>query len=409
MAKKKNAQEPCLRGVVERIASNGCGVVRCGTEKLFVHGTIPGETIICAKDPHSKFSGTLVDLCTVSPDRVDSVCPYYGVCGGCSLRHLEYSAQLRQKTAIVRDSFFHVGGLRDIPEITVFTSAPDGYRDRAQLHRAPPRPVPRGRLLRTASMPGQEFGFMGRDSNTVIPVTDCLVLNDTVRTALQKGAFTPPLDKDRFKIYGREGVLLCEGGISRRRFVFHSGKIAAALTVDAGLFFQSNGALFEQLAGRLLEFAAGVSGQNAGDFYAGSGAFSVFLRHRFSHISLLEKNRAALALARENLCGKPEGRFNFYPLTDSQWVKLYGTKSSAFDFLCLDPGRQGISPLMRRWLCEHPPALLAYVSCEPSSLARDARQFAASGLHLTALELFDFYPQTPRIEMLAIFIPPPVR
>jgi 23S rRNA (uracil1939-C5)-methyltransferase len=171
--------------------------------------------------------------------------------------------------------------------------------------------------------------------------------------------------------------------------------------MDAGVFFQSNGAMLELLIGELLELADGGSLPLA-DLYCGVGTFAGFLGGRFSGAELLEENPAALDLARENV----RGRAHFSALTDNEWVKKKNTAGHAagtgYGLIVADPPRQGLSPAMRRWLAACSAPLLAYLSCDPASLARDYGDLS-EGWELSGLKLFDFYPQTAHIETLALF------
>jgi 23S rRNA (uracil1939-C5)-methyltransferase len=173
--------------------------------------------------------------------------------------------------------------------------------------------------------------------------------------------------------------------------------------MDAGVFFQSNGTLLEALIGDLAEIAGAADASlPAADIYCGVGTFAVFLADRFSRIDLVEENKAALDLARENVRG---GGHRFFALRDDRWVRREGgpgKKPVSRGFAVVDPPRQGLSRIMRQWLCEQGPPLLAYVSCDPATLARDSGELRAGGYGLSSLCFYDFYPQTSHIEVLAI-------
>jgi 23S rRNA (uracil1939-C5)-methyltransferase len=246
-------------------------------------------------------------------------------------------------------------------------------------------------------------------------VDDCPVACDTVREALKTKSLRPPPDKDRFSIYGRGDTLLCEGG--RERGVIDI--LGRTLRIDAGVFFQSNGALLETLITELRALAgetavpdtsraaatvpdtSKVSGTgNAADFYCGVGTFAVFLADMFQAIDLVEENTAALALARENL-RMPTAAF--FAMSADKWVKSVSRKRPPYRFIVVDPPRAGLSKTMCGWLRANPPETLAYVSCDYRSLARNAQALTGGGLKLDALTYYDFYPQTPHIETLAVF------
>jgi 23S rRNA (uracil1939-C5)-methyltransferase len=133
----------------------------------------------------------------------------------------------------------------------------------------------------------------------------------------------------------------------------------------------------------------------------------------FSSIDLVEENPKALDLARHNLHRpvpdtmvpdtKPvSGTMNrrFFPTTDERWARR--AKPGAYGFIVSDPPRQGLSPSMTQWLIEGGAPVLAYLSCEPSSLARDCNKLLKA-YTMKKLYLYDFYPQTAHIESLVVF------
>jgi 23S rRNA (uracil1939-C5)-methyltransferase len=133
------------------------------------------------------------------------------------------------------------------------------------------------------------------------------------------------------------------------------------------------------------------------DLYAGAGTFAAFLGGFFPGLDLVEENREALALARQNLAGT-EARF--FGLSDTEWAEK-GIGGS-YGFVVADPPRSGLSPALRSWLIHRGPPLLAYISCDPASLARDCRELCKAAYSLESLDLFDFYPQTAHIESLGV-------
>jgi 23S rRNA (uracil1939-C5)-methyltransferase len=165
--------------------------------------------------------------------------------------------------------------------------------------------------------------------------------------------------------------------------------------------------MLERLIPRLAEAADTADPSHpAADLYCGVGTFAAFLRNeglagqsRFPRIDLVEESRTALELARLNVPGA--GR-RFFPLTGERWIQ---SRESAepYGFMVTDPPRQGLSPPVRSWLALQGPPVLAYVSCDPATLARDAAALRNGGYQLDSLTFFDFYPQTAHIESLAVF------
>jgi 23S rRNA (uracil1939-C5)-methyltransferase len=191
-------------------------------------------------------------------------------------------------------------------------------------------------------------------------------------------------------VYSHRDTFLGEGGKQRGRVRL----LDRDLLMDAGVFFQSNAFMTEELIRRLCGLAPAVDGPMA-DIYCGVGTFAAFLRDRFPRIDLVEQNRDALALARENVPG-----MRYFGVSADEFPAL-GEKKSAYAFAVVDPPRQGLSPGLRRYLAERGPPLLAYVSCDPVTLARDCRVLAGT-YAVSALDLYDFYPHTAHIETLAL-------
>jgi 23S rRNA (uracil1939-C5)-methyltransferase len=176
------------------------------------------------------------------------------------------------------------------------------------------------------------------------------------------------------------------------------------LLMDVGIFFQSNAGALESLVAGILELAVGAdTSLPLADLYCGVGTFAAFLGDRFPRIDLLEENPRALELARENI--SPPGA-RFFAMTDNEWVRKKEREASRrgeeYGLIIADPPRQGLSPALRRWLGRAPAPLLAYVSCDPATLARDSGELAGAW-ELAALRIYDFYPQTAHIESLAVF------
>jgi 23S rRNA (uracil1939-C5)-methyltransferase len=324
----------------------------------------------------------LREIRSPSAERVPPACPLYGVCGGCSLQHLAYAAQLEEKAAMLRDAFIRLGGFSRLPDIKTVPSAEYGYRNRVQFHSV------------QGAAPGGRLGFKARKSEKIIPLRDCPVADAGIRRALGEGLMPP--GKRRFTVFARDGALLCEGrdGPGAVRI------LGRDLLMDPGLFFQGNCAMLERLIPELWAAAEKADrGLPMADIYCGVGTFAAFLQDLFEKIDLIEKNKAALDLARKNASG-PLCRY--FPLSDDAWAGLEKNREGGYGFAVADPPRQGLSPSLRQWFVREGPQILAYVSCDPATLARDSAALCGPYL-LESVTLYDFYPQTAHIEALAIF------
>ncbi|MDR2182510.1 MAG: hypothetical protein LBN92_07520, partial [Treponema sp.] len=331
-------------------------------------------------------------------------CPLYGRCGGCSLQHVDYAAQIEGKRALLAETMRRAGIGVDTRSIAAVPSPEREYRNRLTFH-----------ALRANR--GPRTAFRARGGNELIPLDDCPVADPAVRKVLRGGTLIPPPGKDRFTLYGKDGLVIGEvevDGRFRRRGEFNF--LGRQVTVDAGCFFQSNAVLLEKLILQIrrdAETCTPLPVSGMGDLYAGVGTFSVFLAEAAGAerkadslpaaereaplADLVEADSAALDAARINLARHyPGGRFRFFARGAETWKPR-----GKWAFAVADPPRQGLAPGLTGWLCAAGPRVLYYVSCEPSSLARDCRILLKSYI-LKTLTFYDFYPQTEHIESLAV-------
>ncbi|MDR0622923.1 MAG: TRAM domain-containing protein [Treponema sp.] len=388
---------------IEGIAAGGSGLARLEGQRLFIDKTAPGDTVRgrITEEHRGWARAELVEITGASPERITPACPRYGTCGGCSFQHLRYEAQIRAKTAILRDAFTRLGGLIP-PEPLVFSSAPWEYRNRMQFHCIEQFHCIKQfhRIKQFHSVKDREapVGLKARKNAEIIPLTDCPVADPGIRKALKEKTILPPPQKDRFTVYSRGGLFLSEGGNCRGMVPI----LDRELLLDAGVFFQSNALMLEALGADLRALAKEAdAGLPMADLYCGVGTFAALLGDRFPRIDLVEADNTALSLARHNVRG--EGR-EFFALRDDDWVKFRGRSGHRpYGFIAADPPRQGLSPALTRWIAAEGPPLFAYVSCDPATLARDSGKLVAGGYTLEELRFYDFYPQTAHIESLAVF------
>ena len=385
-----------VKAKIDGIAAGGAGVARIDGKSVFVEGGIPGETVVCRvlEERGSWARAETLEILEASQDRARPECPFYGRCGGCGLRHMGYEAQLAAKTAILKDSFVRIGGLVP-PEPAVSPCVPREYRNRMQFHAF--RGFDKNR-------PDAFCGLKARGSDEIVPVSDCPVADPGLRRLLSEGGsearalFVSP-GKDRVTVYSREGLLLSENGPSRGRTRILDGE----LLLDAGVFFQSNGAMLEKLLSDLTGIARGLGDAERSlpmaDLYCGVGTFAAFLGGFFTGVDMVEGNKTALALAGENLAGNKSAKF--YPGRIGDWAK--NRALDGYGLAVVDPPRQGLDSALTRRLVEKGPRVLAYVSCNPATLARDCGTLIES-YDIAELRWYDFYPHTAHIESLAVLI-----
>ena len=415
-----------ITAYVEKIALGGEGLAVSEGKRIFIPLSAPGDVLkaIITEDHGSWARAEIKEIYESSGDRINPRCQHFGECGGCSLQHLSYETQLEIKKDILvsalkrSEESEEKSKLSDlVPPVTVVSSEPWEYRNRVSLH-----------ALRSNRFP--RCGFKARKSEEIIPLKNCPVSDSGIQQVLPR--ILPPPGKDRFNLYSKGEVLIAEAGttvsddkksgIERQipgrgtitlsehdpAFSFLSRKI----TLDAASFFQSNAGVLEKLVCQTRDIAAkitdGSSDSNLrsgvmADLYAGVGTFSLFLSDLFpGGADLVESDSRALNLAKINLSrsGDADGKHRFFDQKTEQWIRKQDC--NAYSLVVADPPRQGLSPLLTQTLCQSGPSVFIYVSCDPSTFARDFHGLVRN-YKLQNLFLFDFYPQTAHIETMGVF------
>ncbi len=375
---------------IDKLVAGGDGLAFLGGRAVFIPLTLPDEDIVAriVLERRDYLRAELVSVVTASPDRVEPSCPLFGRCGGCNLQHCSPDAQRRLKAGIVRELFSRTSGVdfdAGPAGIAVEAGAAYGYRNRMQLHFDA-----EGRL-----------GLSRRESNEVLAIPGCPVavagldewIGERSYSTGLRGEMAPYLgNRDRFVAFGSGKKVWIEGQHARATVEIGGQPISFPL----GSFFQSNLELLERLVPAVVE---GFEGGRAADLYAGVGLFGRFLAEKGSRVTLVEENAEALALARVNAKGPAH---EYVHQSVDAWCRGPAARAD-FDFLVVDPPRTGLSPGLAAWIVERKPPLVSYVSCDPVTLARDAKALLSGGYRLESLRLFDFYPQTGHIEALARF------
>lgn len=380
---------------VEKFASGGDGIAFLGGQAIFIPLTIPGETVSCTIIERSKdyARARLLDIIDPSPFRVEPECPIFGQCGGCGLQHIAYERQRALKAEAARESFIRTAKF-DPGEIPLKAGRPYGYRNRAQFHFTADHGI----------------GFMEAESASSVRARGCPVMVGPIDAWLRRQNKKSRPDKelqaaigmrDRFVVFGQDDRIYIEGVDARAKATVAGQEYMFPLRH----FFQSN----LEMAGTLVNDATGgLEGRVAADLYSGAGLFAARLAAQFDEVLCVESDTVSLEAARTNL---PKGKARFYPMNVEDWAKAEAARarhgdSPRIDWVVADPPRAGLSPAIRDWLKKAGLGGLVYVSCDHVTMARDIGDLRSSGWHMESLCLYDFYPQTGRVEAVARLIPP---
>jgi 23S rRNA (uracil1939-C5)-methyltransferase len=424
---------------IEKLVYGGDGLARAPAASdgrsmaVFVPFVLPGERVEAEIEPgKSGFARARVtQLIEASPDRIVARCPYFQNCGGCHYQHIVYEHQLKFKEHILRETLVRVAKIDYAGVIQLHPSPPWNYRNRSRFQvRTESRfavgyyrfgskeflavqecpigsPLINRVIARLTELGGggcpevvEElelfadaadehtlgWAFCRRDARP----QDLLTWADTLRSALPEIvglSFFPArgvADED-----GPTATMLAQSGEKAIRYRTSQ----ADYEVRAGAFFQVNRYLIDDLVSVV---TGGEGGETALDLYAGGGLFTVPLAGKFHHIFAVEASQTSSEDLRQNVPAS---------------VKVAGTRTEDYlrnrpvgrpDLVVLDPPRAGAGKAVIQSLVELGARRVCYVSCDPATLARDLAPLLASGYHIKAAHLFDFFPQTFHIESVML-------
>lgn len=387
---------------------------------VFVPFALPGETVrISLVEEKKGFArADLLEILDPSPRRISPRCAHYQVCGGCQYQHLAYNDQIQAKTDILRDQLIRIGKLPDPPLKPLAPSpAPFNYRNHVQFHLDS-----QGRLAYKAAGSSQVVAIRECHLpidliNQVWPLLDFEALPGLERVGLRLGAEeeihlilesqdpSPP----EFSI---EDLSLSAVHLSPAGVVVLAGSEALVMEVrgryfqvSAGSFFQVNtpmaAALVEGLLNGLSAYIALDGTSTIFDVYSGVGLFSAFLAPLVGRLVAVEASTSAVEDFTVNL-------------DEFDNVEIYEAPAEvvlpALDIrhpqaIIVDPPRAGLERHALDAILSIQPEVLAYVSCDPSTLSRDARRLVEGGYLLRSITPYDLFPQTYHIESLSFWSP----
>ena len=436
---------------IERLSSDGSGVAHSADgEAVFVPGTAPGDEarVRIVKDCGRYAFGILDELLTPSPDRIPVDCPVAGPCGGCSLRHLDYAAELRAKQESVLDAFRRIGGL-EVPVLDILPSPDvDRYRNKVQF--------PVG--IDKNGVPC--IGFYAGRTHRIVPCPDCKlqpsVLNE-IGNALcaffaQQGI--RPYDEQSGKglvrhIFLRRGahsgqIMVCL--VCTRAKLPHAEQLCTALrgqfpaistillNVNAkntnvilgsenhilygpgyiedtlcGVpvrlgplsFYQVNTLAAERLYGVAAQYAQLTTDDTLLDLYCGMGTIGLSMAEQCRELIGVEIVPEAIESAKANAArmGKAvAAKSRFFCADAGQAATQLAAEGLHPDIVMLDPPRKGCDEATLSAVVRMAPRRVVYVSCNPATAARDAAWLEQNGYHAEKVQPVDLFPRTKHCE-----------
>lgn len=405
-----------VRTRIDKLVYGGDGIGRLPDGRaVFVPFTLPGEVVeLQIVQEGKKFArGRLINLLEASPERIQPRCKHFGTCGGCHYQHISYDAQLQAKLAILQDQMDRLGGFSALPSGGITSSpSPWNYRNQMQFH-----PAPEGGL-----------GFMDIDGKSIVPIQECHLPKEGINALWQQidlgaesGLTRITLREDSFG----ELMLVLEGNdelgpelsLDLPISVCYLKPDGSSLTlagqdqlnyqilgrqvsISPESFFQVNLRVAERLVEYVLDHLPQTIAFNTLELYAGAGLFSLFLAEHSRELIAIESSPSACYDFANNLDSYDNVRLYEGPV--EQVLPALKSELPPLDLVLLDPPRAGLHPKARESLEKLSPEHIVYISCDPSTLARDLKHLCAAGYKLEDLHLFDMFPQTYHLETTAI-------
>lgn len=445
--RKNNIYEAEVTG----LTSEGAGVCRICGRAVFVPRAIPGERwrIRIVKVTKTAVYGRGEELLSASPERVEPACPNFGRCGGCSFLHMSYKAELRYKLERVNDAFKRIGGLELCAERIIGSETVEGYRNKSivAVGEAENGPV---------------AGFYRSGSHDIVPVERCLLQSDEAsacarsvtgwmkRRGVRAGSggvrhvytrrardgaalccvvtgrrFSPALARTlveslRRGCPGLVGVVECLNRSESNtvlagefRTLWGSSTLTDVLCgsefeLSPQAFYQINPPQAERLYELAVDYALPEPGGTVLDLYCGAGTISLALARRAGQVIGAEIVPEAVENARRNAARNGIGNAEFICADAGDAARLLSERGIRPDAIVVDPPRKGMSEEALRQVAKMQPKRIAYVSCDPATLARDLKRLTELGYVPQKAVAVDMFPKTAHVETVVLLTERPL-
>jgi 23S rRNA (uracil1939-C5)-methyltransferase len=429
--------DPVERVAIESLGHDGRGVAHIGGKAVFIDGALPGETVaIDYLAAHRTYDEARVrTVHEPSPHRVEPKCPHFGVCGGCSLQHLEAGEQISAKQQVLLDNLIRIGRVTPGEVLPPLRGPVWGYRGKARL--GIKDVIKKGRVL---------VGFREKRGAYLADLRRCEVLHPSVGeripaiadliTELKARSRIPQVevavtdsvtalvfrhldalveaDLERLKTFARDQdfhVYLQPGGPDSVHPLWpeHSSLSYALPAEGVELdfrptdFTQINSVINRLMVDRVLQLLAPDGSQRVLDLFCGLGNFTLPLARHAGEVVGIEGDPGLVARARHNALRNHIGNAAFHVAdlaarqTEAHWAGM------GYQRILLDPPRSGAAAALDV-VGNIRSERVVYVSCHPGSLARDAGRLVSEfGYRLLAAGVMDMFPHTAHVESIALF------
>lgn len=342
---------------IEGLVYGGLGIGRIDGKVTFVPFSAPNDLleVEITNQHHRHDSAVIEKIIKPSPYRTEPRCRYFGICGGCQLQHIKYDSQLIWKQHILEEQISRLGGIIN-PVVLDIIPSPSiwNYRNRIQVHHKE-----------------KNTGFFKLETNDIVDIDYCPIADNAANERLKEIRRDWPQGSDRYEIPEK----------------------------NAKAFQQINPGANEELKKIVTGWVLERQPKNILELYSGSGNLTFELAGLAETVTAIESDQNAVDEACRLAAEKKTKNIRFIKGRSERYLKDAG---SSYDIIIADPPREGLGKDVVNRIVKIKPSSIIYVSCNPSTLARDLKLFIKQGYRFVRSQPLDMFPQTYHIESVSL-------
>ena len=377
---------PVETAVIKGFANGGeaVGTLESG-KTVFVRGAVPGERVEVEvfQDKNRYSRARLLKVLEKSPERIESDCPCFPVCPGCSYRHVPYSMELDWKQ---RQLEYLLRGIEDVQyHAPVGAASRNAWRNKLTLH-----------------VQDNLCGYKKDDNVSLLPVSRCLMAYDNINEEI-KNIRTHENCSITLRSTPQNGVIQLERGKESKTVLTETLGKFGDFKVSASGFFQTNLEIAEKLVAQVVKCVRSTGCSKLCELYCGTGVFSIACAENIPTLECTanELVKEAVIRARNNAANHSvSSRCRFFDGDAGKFFARYKPSAEPF-VLLVDPPRTGMDAETVKCILKHLPETVIYISCAADTLARDLKRLSEK-YTVSDITLFDMFPGTSHFETLAV-------
>lgn len=365
---------------IEKLDHFGRGITRINNKICFVENTLPEELvdIEITKETKKFYLARSKKILIKSPDRIDIICPYINFCGGCHLAHLSFSKENAFKKQKVTEIMQKFANIENYKIKDIIAGSPYNYRNKITLHQK-----------------NQEIGLYQKETNKIIPISYCYLIDDKLNQELKE--LVPTTNNEiTLKLGNKTNEILNSNKPKQNQIISYIGDKSYQVSLKS--FFQVNSEITKKLYDEVEEIITQKKSQNILDLYCGAGTIGIYVSDIVSKVLGIESCKESIIDANKNK-ELNNAKNCYYKLGKVE--DLTTEITSEYDTAIIDPPRAGLNKKVIEKLLEISPKTLIYISCDPVTLARDLNLLQKK-YTLEYIRPYNMFPRTYHVECLSL-------